>query len=882
MKHYDRIGTGRPGRREGATGDIIGNVGWAVARVKADEERAGTGRIIQHVVVFVSVALTLLAMTFFVLSVDRQLDRMGEVRAEGVGESSEGIAPEFRKFEIALLRANEAGAGPVRVAFGNFNESLMNSVLVMDARAGGIPPDARESIAAVKDFLRRAGPVVGGADAEIMRAAGDISRNMKEIRGHVVDIENRLREISSRRLDVIRGEITSTLVRLAGFVAVLLISLLMMTIYLSWQGRLVLSRARREARMAKYLEAIIDSSQDGVVVTDTAGAVKTFGKSAIRLFDRSPETVEGRDFSSLLGLSGKSFDDIRSGCLGGVMEINVITPSGKAFPAEISSRRERAFGEEVVVFFVRDISHRKAIEQELRKARDEALAGREAKANFVAVMSHEIRTPLNGIMGIMDLLSDTPLDDEQKRLLENMEVSGRILLSHLNNVLDITRSDAGQLALAPRAASIGAVISDVVQSQSDAASRKGNILSGEVIPPDDFVYRFDPDRLRQVLVNLVGNAQKFTSSGEIRVEVERLCRKEDRDTLEIRVSDTGSGIPEDKIETVFRDFETLDTSYSRSQSGAGLGLGIVRRIVEAMDGIIDVDSLEGCGTQFTIHLEMERAEKPDDPESPSPGKERGPILRRSVLVVEDNDINRDVIRKSIEKFGGEVDVAENGHVGVLKADEKPYDIIFMDIGMPVLDGVEATRRIRQGSGLSKESVIIATTADMSFSERGAVDHAGFTGILTKPFSREVLEGLLAEEDIPADVPAGGGRRPGGAVLDDRIIDELREDLGEDSAERLLTDMMKDASNFIDWLDDAGSVDEIGLRAHSVAGAAGTCGASELCKSFRQVEELARSEGRLPSRPMIRNCFEIWKNALGEMRRAGFSINTPDRPSGSSA
>lgn len=811
--------------------------------IREDEEQAGSGRLVQQIVGLVAVLLAVLAIFFFGSSVQQQVEKIGAPQVNGVEWSMANVVAESRSLKIAIYRMQDDGVVPVRAAMGRLSrwvEEFSHNPSYEPQRQSGNFMLALRAFSA--DLRLMETSVEKGADwMEAHRL--DLLDRADRIEELAQEIERAGLKTAFQHAADLRDEVVATLVRLAAFIAILLIALLMVTIYLSWQGRLLLTRAQRESRIATRLETILNSSQDGVIVTDSDGLIKTFGKSAVRMFGVDVDDVEGEKLACLIGASEKDMAGLRVKCEAeGLVEYRVMTPAGTSFHAEITSRTARASGEEIVVYFFRDITHRKKIEQELIAARDEALAGQEVKANFVAVMSHEIRTPLNGIIGIIDLLSDTDLSGEQRRLLQNMEVSSRILLSHLNNVLDISRSDAGNFKLAPRPSDIGDVVRDVVQSQSDAASRKGNTLTGNVSGNCNMVYRIDPDRLRQVLINLVSNAQKFTEAGEISVEVECLACLAQKDRIEIRVSDTGIGIPDEKIEKVFEDFETLDTSYARSQSGAGLGLGIVRRIVAAMGGRISVDSIEGCGTQFTIEIDAERAERSEIPESDEKvaALSESP-LRTRVLIVEDNDINRDVLSRLIEKIGASVDVASNGREGVAKARMTPYDLIFMDISMPVLDGVAATRQIRD-AGASMSSDIIATTADISFAESELARTAGFSGVVSKPVPRSMLHRLLRSEELPSEVAfARQGNSSDATVLKRDAIEEMREDLGEIVVRRIVAAMLAEARGAISTIRKGDDFEAMVHAAHTMAGAAGTCGAMLMNRTFRNVEEEIRKE-----------------------------------------
>ncbi len=437
----------------------------------------------------------------------------------------------------------------------------------------------------------------------------------------------------------------------------------------------------------------------------------------------------------------------------GLVKLAGVSKDGRIFPVEMSIARAQTDQRPTLVYFIRDISSRIAAEQELVDARDRALKGEKAKAEVLAVMSHEMRTPLNGILGSLELLTETRMTPRQQKFIEAMRKSGQMLLDRVNTVLEISRFDAGQIESARKVFDPLALVRGIADTFGSQARARRNRLKVAVVGSGMTPCLGDPTMIEQVLVNLIGNANKFTENGLIEVEIERLSGG---DQVELRVIDTGIGIDEKDLARVFDDFVTLDASYGRKVEGTGLGLGITRRLVQAMQGTMGVESQPGAGSVFWVRLPL--------PVAPavlatSGQPELQPVrttrLNLSVLVIEDNAINRLVAREMLESLNCQVTEARDGTDGLAIAASFRFDVILMDISMPRLDGVEAARRIRQGNGPNAATPIIALTAHALAEDLDRFRAAGMTDALVKPVARADLEAALSALARPS--PGSGGR-----------------------------------------------------------------------------------------------------------------------------
>jgi PAS domain S-box-containing protein len=388
-----------------------------------------------------------------------------------------------------------------------------------------------------------------------------------------------------------------------------------------------------------------------------------------------------------------------------------------------------------------DISAHKAYEQAMAAARDAAQATSRAKGDFLANMSHEIRTPMNGILGLTELCLATELNTEQRGYIEMVHTSARSLLTVINDILDFSKIEANKLDIEHLPFNLSQVIRHTLAPLKLRAGGRDIPLHTELAPSLPEWVAGDADRLRQVLLNLVGNAVKFTDSGHVTLGVEVLSATPSTHALlRFSVQDTGIGIAPDRLASVFDAFSQADTSISRRFGGTGLGLTISSRLVRLMGGQLQVSSQLGEGTRFWFDLELALAQAPAP--DLSPASEKLPHGLR-VLVAEDHPINQVVSRKILEHLGQQVTLVSNGELAVAafveQAADQPFDLVFMDIQMPVLDGFAAARRLREHEApLGRHTPIVAMTAHAMEGYREQCLAGGMDGYVTKPVERRQL------------------------------------------------------------------------------------------------------------------------------------------------
>ncbi|MBI5771070.1 MAG: response regulator [Verrucomicrobia bacterium] len=545
-------------------------------------------------------------------------------------------------------------------------------------------------------------------------------------------------------------------------------------------------------QQAARLGAIFDATVDGIVVTDADGRILAFNPGAEKIFGYTAAEVLGQPLRILLPPRvAERHDDYLRSFRDGAASARLMgqrgglagwTKDGREIPVDVSIARAGAEGEVTLVAVVRDVTVQRRFEAELAAAKEQAEAATRAKSVFLATMSHEIRTPMNAVVGLADLMLDTPLNAEQREFAETIRGSGDALLAVINDILDLSKIEAGHLALEQAPFALRPCVETVADLLGTRAAQKRLDLVTEVdeTVPDDLAG--DVTRLRQVLLNLAGNAIKFTDTGEVIVHARAVAFTAARVELQFDIRDTGVGLTAEQQARLFQPFTQADNSITRRYGGTGLGLAISRSLVEMMGGRIWVTSRPGAGATFSFTASFAIPA----PSRRDPGPAPLTLAGRRLLVVDDNATNRRILLHQIERWGAlAVPCASPRAALATLAQGEPCDLALLDLHMPEMDGVELAQKIRALPGTPPPLLLLSSAGTALPPEARAL----FAGVLHKPVKRTILRAAVANT---LDTGAAGTARTPASGVDRELAHRLplRVLLADDNpVNRLVTTSM---------------------------------------------------------------------------------------------
>lgn len=511
-------------------------------------------------------------------------------------------------------------------------------------------------------------------------------------------------------------------------------------------------------RSRAHYQALTETVSDVIARVPLDGSAPYVSPRITDLLGYEPEEVTGRPPYDLIAESDRGamvavYQAMARGQEDATVRHRALHRDGRTIWAETRLRlvRDDDGQPNCVVAVIRDISAQKALEDELTLAREAAEAAASVKSEFLANMSHELRTPLTSIIGFATLTSSQPdLSTVAREYVGRVEHASRALLCTVNDILDFSKLEAGQVAIRAEPSDVVRLCQATLDLFTPQAGSKDVSLRLAIDPSAEGHFLVDPDRVRQILLNLVGNGVKFTQRGEVSLSVSHMART---GSLSISITDTGDGIPADKVPLLFKRFSQVDGSMTRHHGGTGLGLAICKGLVDAMGGEIGVSPAPSGGSRFWFTIPTTRVAQTDVETATPPVRDTTSLDGVRILVADDHPSNRELARLFLYGLGAVITEAEDGHTACTTAARWPFDVILMDVRMPGLDGIEALHQIRKGSGPNDATPILAFTADADQEESERLMKIGFDGVVSKPIeAASLITAIALATDFARDLP----------------------------------------------------------------------------------------------------------------------------------
>ena len=615
---------------------------------------------------------------------------------------------------------------------------------------------------------------------------------------------------------------------------------------------------RRLMKSEERFKTLFQESQDAIYISTVDGKLEEVNPAAVEMFGFTRDELIGLDVRKVYKnarerelLTGEL---LKYGRINN-FDVQLRRKDGTLIDTLISANVRRNIDNEIIGYqgIIKDITARKK-NQELMREKEVAESSRDMKAQFLANMSHEIRTPMNAIFGLTNLLLQSHPTEEQLKYIQSIKTSSEHLIILINDILDFSKIEAGKLDLEETNFNLQDLADQMVETFQPKAFQKGLKFDVKIDPQIKHELIGDPTRLNQILLNLMSNAIKFTKKGGVKLDISVIRQNPGQVVIRAVVSDTGIGIPPDKVDYIFESFTQASTKTTRTHGGTGLGLAITRRLLELQGGKLFISSEEGKGSEFSFNLTYKKGralDAIDDEEA-----EQKVVIRKlpamNVLIVEDHKVNQMVAKETLKKWGKdlEIDVADNGKIASEILSEKDYDLILMDIQMPEMDGYETTAFIREQLPSPKNEVpILAMTAYATTGEAEKCIEAGMNDYISKPFDPDTFYAKIAKlidfEVAEQKVNVLDNGSSGPAIQ----LDYLTSITGENTdLQRTMIQMLIDEiPDEIDQLKKAYKNNDwkaLGAKAHKYKSSAGYMGNNELLEIVKKVEKCAKEEKNL--------------------------------------